>query len=452
MTASTSFSLALSRTACSAALAAALFLSLSGCGSSASGGHGPPDRAAVNKAFQPVVDVGPPAPTRDLDVYIDGSESMKGFLAIPDSRFPAVVRHVLDHASTANYKLARYKFSSAINSVDSLKTSDILAEGFFNGADTPLSGLLTRIGEHPDRISVVISDLVLSDVGAEQKDLVAALSRLAAKHMEMRLLAFRSNFIGDYYPENRPNGPRVQKFHLEAKEGLPNTGRPFYLFVLAPDRGSLDLLQNYILQSASAPQTFSPTEAPFAIEKIEFRPAVPAEAIWNPFSRAEVITAGSGAVRQYGSFREYKAPKDKESPLRLQLSGALRTPFESLQRIHFRVRRAAYRAGRFPEPPAEVELPVTFEGGPTQSALSMKATYALRRPEAGGWDVYEIRMSAGEGNLACPQWVKNWSTEADDKPTNGNRTFQLALLVESMIRSITEANVFCEQYISVGRN
>jgi hypothetical protein len=48
--------------------------------------------------------------------------------------------------------------------------------------------------------------------------------------------------------------------------------------------------------------------------------------------------------------------------------------------------------------------------------------------------------------------VKNWSTEADDKPTNGNRTFQLALLVESMIRSITEANVFCEQYISVGRN
>jgi hypothetical protein len=60
-------------------------------------------------------------------------------------------------------------------------------------------------------------------------------------------------------------------------------------------------------------------------------------------------------------------------------------------------------------------------------------------------------MRAGEGNLAPPQWVRAWSTDNDESPMVGNKTYQLALLGEAMVRAITEKAVFCEHYIAVRR-
>ena len=50
-----------------------------------------------------------------------------------------------------------------------------------------------------------------------------------------------------------------------------------------------------------------------------------------------------------------------------------------------------------------------------------------------------------------PAWVRDWNTDDDSTPGVGNKTFRLSLLVEAMIRAITEDAPFCEQYICLGR-
>jgi hypothetical protein len=120
--------------------------------------------------------------------------------------------------------------------------------------------------------------------------------------------------------------------------------------------------------------------------------------------------------------------------------------------VRFEARRATFGRGGARGAPAEVKPPAVFEGPSGAEDLQATLTYTLPRPASGTWDVYEFRMYPGRGNLIPPRWVRNWTTDADESAAHGNRTFQLALLVEAMIRGITEKNVFCEQYIAVGRD
>ena len=75
----------------------------------------------------------------------------------------------------------------------------------------------------------------------------------------------------------------------------------------------------------------------------------------------------------------------------------------------------------------------------------------LRKPEANSWDIYFVKMRAGDGNLSVPAWVSDWNTEDDTLAENGNRTFQLKLIAEAMINAISERVVFCEYILKIGR-
>lgn len=411
----------------------------------------PPDQPIINKMFDVVPANSPQTPTHDLDLYIDGSESMMGFAKKPNSRYQAVVGHVLDNAGAGQYRMSRFKFSTNIENIDNLPTNEILAESFYHGADTPLSQLLERVAKNPVRIAIIVSDMVQSDKGKDVGDLSRAIGLLAEKHMELLLLGFRSSFEGPYVPENRLGGA-VGKFTLKVPAGLPNTGRPFFVFVIAPDRPSLESVKNLILGGANAVQTFSPTESPIANARVDIVSVPKAEAIWNKYSTPEQKPLSSGGVRQYGSFREYNAPRGKDSPLQLRLSGVVRIPFESAKDLKAVVRRASFQTGRPAEKPAEADVPVKFEENTGQEQLSVTITYPFRRPASHVWDVYEIKIYPAEGGLRVPTWVRNWSTTQDDRPEFGNRTFKLESLVKAMIVAITERNAFCEQYIAVGRD
>ena len=60
-------------------------------------------------------------------------------------------------------------------------------------------------------------------------------------------------------------------------------------------------------------------------------------------------------------------------------------------------------------------------------------------------------MRAGKGNLGTPEWVQDWSTPNDQSHRSGNRTLYLDVLVESMVRAITEDVAFSDQFIALGR-
>ena len=71
---------------------------------------------------------------------------------------------------------------------------------------------MDRVAATPEHTAIIISDLVQSE-RTHTKDtnsLIKSLARLAAMRPQIRLLAYRSNFAGFYYPEAK----HAAKFHL----------------------------------------------------------------------------------------------------------------------------------------------------------------------------------------------------------------------------------------------
>ena len=92
---------------------------------------------------------------RDLDVYIDGSGSMLGFVRASMNRYHAVVAEILnDSADTGRLSVKRFRFPAAGGrgtsvSVSNMHVAEILSPAFYYGGDTPLGKLLYEIAGRP---------------------------------------------------------------------------------------------------------------------------------------------------------------------------------------------------------------------------------------------------------------------------------------------------------------
>jgi len=408
-----------------------------------------PGLDAIQKAFSAEAPPAPP-PATDLDVYIDGSMSMRGFVegTATDSNYHRVLRHLLQSGTTGQYRMVRYKFSRNIEMVDNADPNQFLVPAFYSGPDTPLHSLLDRISQkpHAGHVSVIISDLVQSQTGVSQLALVESLLKVAAGGLDLRLVGFRSSFDGPYYVQSFPQV--VRQFALKLSQTMPGGGRPFYLLVIAPNRTSMDRLDRYVLDKVSPPESFTPTEAPAVVKDIlPARTSGPPP--WNRYSQWPTGETVSGSPTWYTSFIEVR-PQGQESLLALQYLMRTALPLNSVRKIGFEVRRCIY-SGREFTTPETITIGLTAEKTGAGEGEGLQVSYRLPRPEPRVWDVYQVRMRPGDGNLSCPLWVRSWSTDSDQSPMVGNKTYQLALLVEAMVRAITEKNRFCEHYIAVGR-
>jgi hypothetical protein len=134
-------------------------------------------------------------------------------------------------------------------------------------------------------------------------------------------------------------------------------------------------------------------------------------------------------------------------PLTFQVQ--VNVPLRQPGRLSFEAVRATWSRKTGLGKPAQVEIPVA--GELDKGGQRIRLRLAVRKPEPRGWDVYYLKMRAGEANLSVPAWVMDWNTENDAVATNGNRTFLLKLLVQAMANGITERVVFCEYMLKVGK-
>ncbi|MEK7752162.1 MAG: hypothetical protein AAB654_09625 [Acidobacteriota bacterium] len=410
-----------------------------------------PGLDAARKAFLGEAPPPPPGPVvTDLDIYIDASMSMRGFVqgAAANSSYRQILQHVLQTGTTGQYRMVRYKFSRTMDTVNQADPNQFLLPAFFDGTDTPLHSLLDRISQNPyaGHISVLVSDLVQSQTGTSQLALVESLLKVAATGLELRLIGVRSSFDGLYYIESFPQ--TGQSLALKLNQALPGGGRPFYLLVIAPDRPSMDRLDRYVLDKLSRPESFVPTETPAVVKDIlPARTSSPPP--WTRYSQRRGGQSPSGATTWYTTFHEVR-PQGRESLLALQYLTQTTLPLDSPRKIGFEVRKCTFDGRRFTKP-VSATIGVTVEKSGAGAGEGLQVSYRLPRPAPKVWEVYQVRMRPGEGNLAPPQWVRSWNTDSDQSPMVGNKTYQLALLVEAMVRAITEKNVFCEHYIAVRR-
>lgn len=443
-------------------LLAVILLGIAGCTSPPLPPE-PPGNADFLKAFQ-VERVSTPLEERGrvqpLHLYIDSSESMRGFVTYPDSGYRTAIDFLLDRSATAGYPLEVFRFADGIAPLGNVAASAVLEPDFYSGDETSFPNLLQQIGEaeRAGAVSVIVSDLVQSGRTGDQRALVLAFQEIAKKGRQVVLLAFRSSFSGTYFVESRrKGGPRSLRLSLDGRTA--DRSRPFYIILVADRATNLAEVRRYLLPDIQGNEEFDASSPALTVGGIEYLPPdLGTAAVWNVYRSAESLPAGKGH-RATLSFMEIGIPSTDVTPVRLglnlpasgpQSTGMLRSPRD----LGLLVEKRTFRQGRWtPLQPADLAPEALFrsaEPAPEASA-GLALTYRVPRPAASSWDVYRVRVSPGPGNLRLPDWVEDWTTPDDSLPMWGNRTLKLDLFVEAMNRSIKEKVPLSDQFILFGR-
>jgi hypothetical protein len=401
--------------------------------------------------------------TRDLNIYIDGSLSMAGFAQAQGSIFRELINGLLQQANANRFNLNIYKFSTKVENVTGKTISEIQSPAFYDGGDTPLAQLIETIAAEPnDRTSIVISDMVQSQKGRDSQWLARAFSGLASKRPEIELLGYRSDFDGDYYPEMRlPGSPG--RFPLKMSQTVPGNGRPFYLLVIAPNAATMETVRKTVLNTIPYTEMYDPNQPPVRITAITDDAAGASSASWRLASsfHEDRLSQPPLLVK---NFRWSGAEASGEAllPLKVDFRSSSTLAWHPESGVDLRAKELSWDgkdftvqakvddlSGSVIKAPVQVSTPAGKDAGKTDMRLELLLRMAS--PPNNVWEVYLVSVRPGEGSLSPPPWVDEWDTEDDNAPLNGNRTFQLKLITECMMNSITEKLVIGEWVLGVKR-
>jgi hypothetical protein len=145
----------------------------------------------------------------DLNVYVDVSKSMKGFISSPQTNYVRVLEELIDGAQRAAYKVQAFGFSGGVSPGAKTSYLPFLDERQYKETFTSLGGLLGEIvaAKRSGTLNVIVTDLDVSQSSLGQSQLSGALQALAVQGIEVKVLGFRSAFRGDYESESTPPWP-----------------------------------------------------------------------------------------------------------------------------------------------------------------------------------------------------------------------------------------------------
>lgn len=401
---------------------------------------------------------GPVKPTsqdRRLDLYVDASGSMRGFVGRSNSDYSRALSYLLEHAATAGYDLNAFGFANQVSApLGNVSAAAILRPGFYSGGETSFPDLFERIIREHDKgvVSVVVSDLVQSGRIGDQRSLILAFQKLARKRPQVLLLAFRSSFEGRYFVEGAHAGTSLL---LSLDGTTAERSRPFYALVIASSLTDLNEARRFLLPSLRGYEEFDASRPGLKLTDVEYLPSVDGlTPVWNTYKAVEPLSTGLPAFpRTLLSFNEIAPPMGPNSPLRLCFSFEDSPDYRSHglwspEDLSFTVHRSYLQTGKWK--PAE-EADIAPEALFSADGKFLNVSYALPRPDPFNWDLYRVRLMPGAGNLRLPSWVEEWTTPDDSLPIWGNRTFKLELFIEAMTRSLREQVPISEHYLLLGR-
>jgi len=416
----------------------------------------PPGRSPTANEIAAAFNTKPPAtaledPLPALNFYVDSSMSMMGYAAVPGSRYSTTVLTLWHKVTTARYPVRGFQFAQGFARLGSKAEVQLISPAFYSGAETHLTELFKRVAEHikNGEISIIVSDMVESAQDLKQMDLVREMSQLLSdRRPEVLLLAFRSGFNGPYYVSMGAGGSYPLRL-----EDAPGQGRPFYVLIFAPDQPALETLRKYALTGLGEEASFQPTLPPLAVSKESFAAARTPPVIWSRFRAPEPIATKISASALVERLVESDPPQATGSAIEIRFTAEPRVPVRDPAKFHVGVEKAVFKAGR--RNPSSVPVPevkaIITPSGRTDGAGFTVSLARLPRPAADSWEVYRVQIRAGAGNLDTPLWVRNWSTPNDQSAKAANRTLYLDVLIESMVRAITENVVFSDHFIALGR-
>lgn len=417
----------------------------------------PPSPLAVEAALGPPI-AEPPANSAaapKIQLFIDASESMRGFVSKPDSAYIGAISGLLDRAATSGFPTEAFSFAGNVRPLESTSPNLLLSNRFYNGAVTSFPNLFHEIALRWPRgaVSVIVSDLVQSSAAQDQRELSRAFQELAKLRPEVLLLGTRSSFFGRYFVEGRMAGTTLSL----ALDGYgQDRGRPVYFLVVAPSRAALAAVERLLLPSFDTEARFDSTTPGLGVAGMRYLPVDSEEMLgWNARSAPRALASAKGP-RSLFSFEDALARGSEKGPLTIRLAVAEGDTDNSVSRIidpgavELEGTVRAFTAGKWgAAKEVQLEREILFAEEEKRTVLDLH--YSFHRPRPFSWDAYRIRVFPGRGNIRLPIWVGDWSTPDDSLSRWGNRTLKLDVLIETLYRSLRERIPVCEQYILLGR-
>jgi hypothetical protein len=407
--------------------------------------------AAANESFEAAP--GGAEGRKKLHVYIDASESMRGFVTSPNSRYRRALDQLLDRTIAGGYEVSLYRFDTQVATLPaSYSAGSLNSPDFFTGSETSFPRLFERLKAQrkPGEIAVILTDLVQSGRTGEQRELSRAFQEAAAQRPEVSLLGLRSAFIGSYWPESTPDRDRLD---VDFRTEDPGKSRPFYLLFIADSQSDLEVLSRRLeldpeIEARHKWQLDASRPAALVSQTdfINAKNFDPGE--WRRLREPrELEPKGRTYRKAFWLFAE-KLPKDSGRPARFELrSDKHTTDLANIERVELEVRRCSFERGR---PVGKLEV-VRLNARFSRDAEKISMEIDFPAPKPNSWEGYQIRLLPGAANLHRPIELELWSTDTDSNPKEAHRTYKLDLFVDTMVRALREPVPFSEFYVFLGR-
>jgi hypothetical protein len=393
------------------------------------------------------------APRNAIEIYIDASGSMKGFLTPPSGTKSAYVDFINALAAYLASKCSEddsywYSFGTSTQRMFPDALDAIRYSKFYCEDSTQLGPLIQGFSgrsdsEIPKAIVIITDGIQSTPEGSDFTKVVRGVAQWLGRGFNFEILLFKSDFQGHVYSETGRNNGLYDLGEYKSTDYGP---RPFYCYVFSVTSDWGKNLMT-VLQSHS---TFSCNLLNFP--SVLFATSVPELEIPETISVNE-----RNPLREYGSEKNVKflyptGKKERSLPGELIANITLRVQsgvpdfIFNPRNLHIQVECMEVDSNKKVDFPL-VNLTDVFPDSIIHlSAGTFKVRHKYLFDDVGrvGWVAYHIMILPTDATFGPPNWIDEWSTSSDLSPSD----FSKSLYFKEFITNIMMSTQFRKQCLA----
>lgn len=441
----------------------------------------PPTDKIIERAERYFLDTNnlqsPPKLRKEIEVYLDASGSMRGFVnRHGNTVFSRLIRKLASFYLN-NYGVSFFKFGIgepqklSLQKFWQMSTNQNLFDQSTTHLDSTIRNLLEE--KNPASAYLVITDGVqASSIGCDYPSFVNPINRwLGGKNHIFHIYAFRGEFNGTIWSANTGN-----HFHYKSNLHDPASFRPFYVYAFILDKNLEKSIMNN-MRSLGIDYHFLNFSDQIIRERHELDFKLPV--------KLERRDKNRNRLRRYYNPREVRGKTieflrwpDMENGggkgylqvkfgLDLTDLGRKILPYVNNTRMAIDVKIWQWKrekkikknpkgktktnytwvSHQFPNEDRYLSEVKPSKRPQGKGLSSQSVILQFQRMPERGWYTYYIRILPANNAFRIPSWVENWSTIDDSTSENANRTLNLKNILSSIfnnasIKKMTLADFF----------
>jgi hypothetical protein len=425
-----------------------------------------------------------------LVVYLDSSESMKGYVAQVggETTFSRTLQELRNFITLVNppldVQVRRVDVSIGEPLNNTVLSRASVDQSFFNGRDTNLAGAFESFKQAiggggataaqpaaPARFHVLVTDGVQStssqspdlacNAGSDQLCVRKKIFELMDSGWGGCVIAMRSEFKGRIFSEVNRAAGRPSVVPYEHNPDDPLTLRPFYLYVFSPEREALEPFVGTLLERLK-PLASGRTDS-LRVLPLSFRyadAATRAEHLAPQQNRPRGILVRQGGRADIPEFTvevELETSSTGEQPFAVAVAVPWSQALLSVGSQDELMRMISWVLTPVhpPKPESKERYPeIKFvRAEPDAAGRSVVHLTAQWLPNQVGdtcWRGYRLEGRLRPGQQT-PHWISEWSTNLDTTRESGNRTLYLESTLLGLWRNpLIEGQLVAEAVIVAG--